>query len=294
MLSDRPYMNENYSRERTSVHIWLISIIGAAFVVELVLMSPWWPAGQQLVSSLILTPTAIRSWHLWTLLTHGLIHDNSNPFHILFILCSLYFLGRELTPLLGSKRLLSVFLASLVTGAVAWTALHWWSGGAQFGATAGVLGLFVVLACVFPDHQISFMLIPVSLRPRTLVWGLVALELVGLVLYEIRGGSPVPLGLTPSAHLGGLLAGWVYYRFFHARDGWDRAPSPLLRWPAWLRRGQKAKAQMPGTKLNLSQRSGLRSEVDRILDKINSQGFGSLTNEEKRVLDEAKDLLSRH
>jgi len=33
--------------------------------------------------------------------------------------------------------------------------------------------------------------------------------------------------------------------------------------------------------------------VDRILDKINSHGFGALTVAEKRVLDEAKDLLSR-
>jgi hypothetical protein len=33
--------------------------------------------------------------------------------------------------------------------------------------------------------------------------------------------------------------------------------------------------------------------VDRILDKINSDGFGALTEAEKRLLDEAKDLLSR-
>jgi hypothetical protein len=38
----------------------------------------------------------------------------------------------------------------------------------------------------------------------------------------------------------------------------------------------------------------LRAQVDLILDKINSQGFGALTPEEKRILDEAKDLLSRH
>jgi hypothetical protein len=33
--------------------------------------------------------------------------------------------------------------------------------------------------------------------------------------------------------------------------------------------------------------------VDRILDKINSGGFGSLSADERRILDEAKDLLSR-
>jgi hypothetical protein len=40
-------------------------------------------------------------------------------------------------------------------------------------------------------------------------------------------------------------------------------------------------------------RGHLRAEVDRILDKINSQGFGSLSADEKRVLDEAKDLIGR-
>jgi hypothetical protein len=45
--------------------------------------------------------------------------------------------------------------------------------------------------------------------------------------------------------------------------------------------------------VNLSNRDDLRAEVDRILDKINSQGFGALTEEEKRKLDEAKDMLSR-
>jgi len=29
------------------------------------------------------------------------------------------------------------------------------------------------------------------------------------------------------------------------------------------------------------------------LDKINSRGFGALTDDEKRILDEAKDMLSR-
>jgi hypothetical protein len=45
--------------------------------------------------------------------------------------------------------------------------------------------------------------------------------------------------------------------------------------------------------VNVSSPGDLRAEVDRILDKINSQGFGSLSADEKRMLDDAKDLLSR-
>ena len=293
MLSDRSYMQESYPRERTGAHIWLIAVIAAAFILELVLQSPRWPAGRVVVSSAVLNTSLLRSGYVWTFLTHGLIHDPTLPFHILFVVCSLFFLGRELIGLLGSRRLLVVFLSSLLTGALAWTAMHWTRGDVHYGSTAGVLGLFVVLACVFPDNEITFLLIPVTLRPRTLVWGLVGLELLGLILYEIIG-APAPLQLAPSAHLGGMLAGWVYYRFFHANAGWDRASSSLFRLPAWLRRRREAATPARNLRVNLSQRSGLRSEVDRILDKINSQGFGSLTAEEKKVLDEAKDLLSRH
>jgi hypothetical protein len=39
-------------------------------------------------------------------------------------------------------------------------------------------------------------------------------------------------------------------------------------------------------------RADLRAEVDRILDKINSEGFASLSADEKRRLDEARALLS--
>jgi hypothetical protein len=91
-----------------------------------------------------------------------------------------------------------------------------------------------------------------------------------------------------------MLAGWIYYRFIHARAGWDRAPGALFTWPDWLRRSKRTAPRTKGGGVKLGQRSGLRSEVDRILDKINSEGFGALTDEEKQVLDEAKDLLSRH
>jgi hypothetical protein len=46
--------------------------------------------------------------------------------------------------------------------------------------------------------------------------------------------------------------------------------------------------------VNLTEREHLKLEVDRILDKINSKGFGSLTPEERKTLDEARDMLSKH
>ena len=74
------------------------------------------------------------------------------------------------------------------------------------------------------------------------------------------------------------------------RLGWARSDVEL---PRWLKRTAKPAAAAPAPKADLGTRENLRAEVDRILDKINSHGFGALTPAEKRVLDEAKEMLSR-
>ena len=41
----------------------------------------------------------------------------------------------------------------------------------------------------------------------------------------------------------------------------------------------------------MTNRAVMKVEVDRILDKINSDGFGALNEEEKKTLDKARDHL---
>ena len=105
-----------------------------------------------------------------------------------------------------------------------------------------------------------------------------------------------------SAHLGGFAAGWLFFRFVHQREWKEPDRAATIELPAWMRRAKKAPAPVGAYKVNLSSqtvepsrmgKADLKVEVDRILDKINSQGFGALTDDEKRCLDQAKDLLNR-
>lgn len=294
MLTDRSYIRGDYPQRHTSAVVWLVAALIAAFVIELLLLSPWFgTAGEALISQLRLTVRSVQSGHVWTLLTHSLLHS-LNPIQISFTILGLIFIGREVEPLLGRQRFLAVYTGSILLGALAWTAVHWVHGGVHVGATAGIMGLFVVLTCLYPDQEVDFLilfLIPVSVRPKYLAWGLVALNALGLAIFEIPG-TLAPFDYAPSVHLAGMLAGWVYFRYFHANNGWDRAPTVDL--PGWMRRDAKPAGALSvsGRKLEKSA-TDLRAEVDVILDKINSQGFGALTEEEKRLLDEAKDLLSR-
>ena len=292
MSSDRDYMRHDYPRRTTTALVWLVATIVAAFVLQLVLLSPLFGSGEALINQLALTVPGLQDWHLWTLLTHSLLHSTGNPFHIVFIILTLIFVGRELEPMMGARRFLGVFTGAILLGSLGWTAVHWMHGGVHIGAGAGVFALLVVLAGIHPHMEISLLFFPVSIRIRQIVLIILGVDILGLIFYELIGGW-APLGLTPSAHLGGMLAGWLYVRFFHASQGWDRATGFSL--PNWLRFGS-GKSKSPTTSFRGQHRPSarLRADVDRILDKINSKGFGSLSEEEKRTLDDAKDLLSKH
>jgi hypothetical protein len=202
-----------------------------------------------------------------------------------------------LLPLLGAKRFSSLVLACVLTGAAAWLALHAGRGddGILIGASAITTGLFIVFACSYPEKEIEFLLffvLPLRVRPKMAAWFLVALELACFAFSEVAQGK-FNTRIPHSAHLGGILAGWIFFRYFHARNGWDRAPGPVFEIPAWWKRRKDARTK-PKYKVNITPPADLKTEVDRILDKINHTGFASLTDEERRLLDEAKDLLSRH
>jgi membrane associated rhomboid family serine protease len=303
MLSDRPYMRDDYPRERTSVLTWLISAIVAGFVLQIFFKSPWLASRDELQNFLGLSIAGLKHGSAWTLLTHSFLHSPSFIFHIIGNVLALYFLGRELLPMLGAKRFIGLYGAATLVSALAWTAVHWRHGGNDqlIGATAAVDALFVVFACFFPNQEMNFLLFflfPVTIKPKHIAFFLVGLDLFGLLFYEIPAtGLPFGVTLASSAHLAGMLTGFVYYRFAHEAR-WligspDRADIEL---PRWMRRRKKV-AALPAPTFNVNVEPAspqdIRAEVDRILDKINSQGFGSLSPEEKRVLDDAKSLLSR-
>lgn len=293
MLSDRSYMRDNYPRERASMLAWLISAIVAGFVLQLVFARILEMPGA-MEHFFGLSISGLKAGRIWTLLTYSFLHDTSNLLHIVGNLLGLYFLGRVLLPMLGTKRFLSLYGAMVLVGGALWAAVNWRLGGTVIGASAGVAGLFIVFACFYPNQPVTFLLffiLPVTLKPKYVAYFALGLDLAGCVFYEIMG-VPSPFGFAHSAHLGGMAAGWIYYRYLHEANWRFPSRSGDIELPKWMKK--QAKNPTPAAyQVNVTNPGDLRAEVDRILDKINSQGFGALTADEKRMLDDAKDLLSR-
>ena len=296
MLSDRSYMQSDYPRNPTNAVTWLISALVAGFVLQFVFLR-WFSLGDTLENAFALSIPNIQAGRIWTVLTYGFLHSTDNLLHLVGNVLLVYFVGRVLEPMLGSRRFLMLFAGCLATGAALWIGTHWQSGGTPaIGATAGVLGLFTVFACFYPNQPITFLLffvVPVTIRPKYAAIGLLAAELMGFVFYEVmRAASPFGSGIAFSAHVGGMLAGWIYFRYLHEANWRLSSGRNDIELPRWLRKKPKIAPPAP-VQVDITSREDLRAEVDRILDKINSHGFNALTADEKRLLDDARDLLSR-
>lgn len=296
MLQDRPYMRDSYERHRTGILTWLISAIVAVFVVQnVVLRMPG--ASMELDRVFGLSPDALRAGHIWTLLTYGFLHSTGNLLQVISYLVVIFFAGREVMPVMGARRFAGLFLTALAGGGLLWSAFHWHQPAELLGASAAVWALVVVYACFFPNREINlllFFVLPVTIKPKYVAYTLLAVDLCGLVFYEVMG-IPAPFYAAHSAHLGGMAVGWIYFRYVHDSDWSFASPAASIELPRWMKQRDSAHAgKASATYVAIPPSRGhLRAEVDRILDKINSDGFGSLSADEKRVLDEARDLISK-
>jgi membrane associated rhomboid family serine protease len=165
-----------------------------------------WPgAGPGLASLPILTP--------WQLITYSFLHGGLT--HLAFNMLALWMFGGELERVWGARRVAMAYFASVVSGAIAQLmvgGLFGAAGGPVVGASAGVFGILLAYALVFPNRTIVPLIPPIPMPARVFVLLYAVLELV-------LGVTGTQAGVAHFAHLGGLLGGWLVYKYGRSRPG---------------------------------------------------------------------------
>ncbi len=299
MLQDRPYMRDDYPKHGRTALTWLLCAIASGFILEAIFKRMF--ESDAFINWFELTSGGLRRGYAWQLLTHSFVHPLSGLLSVMQVglnmLC-LYYLGREIETLLGAPRFLILYFGAALISAGCWLTLHQQDTGSLVGTWPAILAFLTLYALLNPNQEkrLLVLFIPMTLKPKYIAWGLLVINTTALALGEWRGAS-LPLQYAPSAHLGGMLTGLLYYLFVHLREWRNPDGRTRIELPKWLRRKQKAGASTTTkytVNLTTTPRENLKSEIDRILDKINSQGFDSLTPEEKRLLDDARDQLGRN
>jgi membrane associated rhomboid family serine protease len=168
-----------------------------------------WPgSGTGLASLPLLAP--------WQLVTYSFLHGSL--LHLGFNMLAVWMFGGELERVWGPRRLATAYFASVITGAVMqlMVGAMFGEGGPVIGASAGVFGLLLAYALVFPNRRIMPLFPPIPMPARVFV-------LLYAVLELIFGVTGTVSGVAHFAHLGGLIGGLLVYKYWRSRPGgWRR------------------------------------------------------------------------
>jgi membrane associated rhomboid family serine protease len=229
----------------------------------------------------------------WRLIGFQFLHAHEVVAHIIFNMIGLFVFGPIVEERLGRKRYLAFYLLCGIFGALAYVLLNLCGliaseyfgiesiPGLLFndpyqpliGASAGVYGVIVAGAHIVPNERIYVMgILPVKIA--TFAFVLVVTAFLTLLMGAANAGGE-------AGHIGGALAGWYFIRNTHHLHGFfdvlGRVDPTSHHY-----RGEK-----PVRPVKARQDSGATAEVDRILDKIKEHSIASLTEREKRTLEEA-------
>lgn len=248
---------------------WVLRLLIANVAVFLLV-----PYGTPLYSLLAFVPSEILR-QPWSIITYMFLH--AGLMHILFNMIGLYFFGPRLEARIGSRDFILMYLLSGIVGAGLSFALS--PGAAIVGASGAVFGVLYGFAHFWPHERIYIWgVLPVP--ARGMVLGLAALS----IWFGISGGGA---GVAHFAHLGGFAGGWGYLKIRERRSqAFKRKavpgsePSTIDRISGRATRGAKKWEDIRVEDLHEIN----RNEVERIRKKIDRDGAGSLTPDERAFM----------
>ncbi|MBU3729370.1 MAG: rhomboid family intramembrane serine protease [Phycisphaerales bacterium] len=242
--------------------------------------------------------TGFAGLEIWRFIGFQFCHADMN--HLIFNMIGLFFFGPIVERFLGARRFLAFYLICGIAGAALYLLLNaagfavmQLSGGKPIvpgllfndpytplvGASAGIFGILIASARIVPNATVLlFFIIP--MRLATLAYALVIIAVGTVILGGARSGWNAG---GEAAHLGGAIAGW----WLIAR------PEPLQGFFDFFGRaggsfsGTGARRGAAAAVRAAERRAFEDAEVDRVLDKIKSEGIASLSETERRILKDA-------
>jgi rhomboid family protein len=258
---------------------WVGRLIIANAVVLLLLMTLF--TSREIFQALQFSPRTAFT-RPWTFVSYMFVH--AGLLHLFTNMLMLYVFGTPVESRMGSRNFILYYLYCGVGAAVFSLLLGGiMPVGAFVGASGAVLGVAVAFAYFWPDAELVVFPIPVPIKARTLVLGLVALDVIASRLWPNDG-------IAHLAHVGGALFGFFFFKVQSFSQRSPSGPARTVERVVMVQSGSSEPEQRtPVTPMR--PRRGVDSdpvtaEVDRVLDKISQRGISSLTPAERRFLDE--------
>ena len=235
----------------------------------------------------------------------------------------LFLAGRHLEHIVGRRHLAAIFLVAGAAGGAARAGVGILCGTADLplaGPGFGVLGIFIALACAAPELDV---VPPLSLSTGgaggrlRLRHGALGVVLAAAAVLLTAGaaaaltGRPEPWAAPAAGALAAVAAACLYMRglgFGRRRAryspedeaAWaaaggedDGGDEPVFAAPVAAAAGKLVVPRFTEVERRMSPREYISARIDPILDKISRHGIGSLTDDERRLLANARQKMLR-
>ena len=179
---------------------WIIIACVVVFVMQV--LSGW--LGGPITALFSLTPAMVLgSLYLWQLFTYVFLHGG--VFHLLINMLILFMFGCELERYWGSRQFWRYFLVTGIGAGICIALVNFFSyQGSTLGASGAIYGVLLAYGMTFPDRIIYVMLFfPLPAKIAVMIFG-------GIAFLSSLSGSDS--GISHVAHLGGMLAGYLYLK----------------------------------------------------------------------------------
>lgn len=267
----------------------ILGNIGIAFFDVLLAINR--PGADSWVRQILsLSPANFFDGAWWEPFTYMWLHAPPVGFwitHILFNMLTLSIFGSPVESRLGSVRFAILYLAGGLIAAFAFLGQAWWEAGFSLqalggntqeivGASGAVLAVVAAFAVYYPDARLFIFPIPFPIRARKAVMFFIILSVAFMFV-------PALSFIGHSAHIGGLLAGYLLARMWRR----EVAEPPVLARPAWKGMDEMA-AALAVAELGESE---FRRELRALLDQLGHGRWRPLTPRERALLRRAHLLV---
>jgi membrane associated rhomboid family serine protease len=213
---------------------------------------------------------------IWRIGTYALVHAPSGLLWFAVEMYMLFVFGREVERFVGRRAYIFLYVSLLIAPAALLTAWGFWQRSALAGSPALHFGIFVAFATIYPRVEL---LLRITAKWFALI--LAAVYTLQLLAYHAWTDMAV---VWTSIGVAFLFVEW-------------RGAGPELVWlnnlKARFQRKPKFRVVPKPSGRRVVEPDDVYASVDPILDKISKSGIGSLTANERRQLDQARNRLLR-
>ncbi len=207
-FSSRSYVNRFTPSNRFPVGLkWLLIVNISLFILSYILQAS---GVSPFLQNFALVPAqVVQTFAVWQLVTYMFLHAGIG--HILWNMLGLWMFGAELERLWGTKKFLQFYFLCGIAAGLTVVIMAYLFGGTNtstVGASGAIYGVLMAYGLTFPDRTILFgFLFPIKSKYFVMIIG----AILFLQSYTATVGGQ-STGIAVIAHLGGLVAGYLFLR----------------------------------------------------------------------------------